>query len=94
MIEEIIRVSKEEKYYEEVHPIVTQLKTKLEQEKEKDLLKFKEEISHYLANEIVARYYFQKGRIINQLSYDPDIKMAKQILTDTVRYKSILTGKK
>lgn len=94
LIEEIIRVSKEEKYYEEVHPIVTQLKTKLEQEKEKDLLKFKEEISHYLANEIVARYYFQKGRIINQLSYDPDIKMAKQILTDTVRYKSILTGKK
>lgn len=94
LLEEIIKVSKEEKYYDEVAPIVNQLKTKLEEEKEKDLFKFKEEISQYLANEIVARYYFQKGRIINQLSYDPDLKMAKQIVTDTVRYKSILTGKK
>jgi carboxyl-terminal processing protease len=94
LLEELITVAKQEKYYEEVNPLIEQLKTKIVQEKEKDLLKFKEEISQYLANEIVARYYFQQGRIINQLSYDPDIKMAKQILMDSVRYKSILTGKK
>lgn len=94
LLEELITVAKQEKYYEEVNPLIEQLKTKIVQEKEKDLLKFKEEISQYLANEIVARYYFQKGRIINQLSYDPDIKMAKQILMDSVRYKSILSGKK
>lgn len=94
LLEELITVSKQEKYYEEVNPLIEQLKSKIVQEKEKDLLKFKEEISQYLANEIVARYYFQKGRIINQLSYDPDIKMAKQILMDSVRYKSILSGKK
>lgn len=94
LLEELITVSKQEKYYEEVNPLIEQLKSKIVQEKEKDLLKFKEEISQYLANEIVARYYFQKGRIINQLSYDPDIKMAKQILMDSVRYKSILSDKK
>lgn len=94
LLEELITVSKQEKYYEEVNPLIEQLKTKIVQEKEKDLLKFKEEVSQYLANEIVARYYFQKGRIINQLSYDPDIKMAKQILMDSVRYKSILSDKK
>lgn len=94
LLEELITVSKQEKYYEEVNLLIEQLKSKIVQEKEKDLLKFKEEISQYLANEIVARYYFQKGRIINQLSYDPDIKMAKQILMDSVRYKSILSGKK
>jgi carboxyl-terminal processing protease len=94
LLEELITVSKQEKYYEEMNPLIEQLKSKIVQEKEKDLLKFKEEISQYLANEIVARYYFQKGRIINQLSYDPDIKMAKQILMDSVRYKSILSDKK
>ena len=44
----------------------------------------------YLASEIAVRYYYQKGRIINQLSIDPDIITAKEILHDKNRYNSIL----
>jgi carboxyl-terminal processing protease len=94
LLEEIISVAKEEKYYGALQSNLDLLKSKIEQEKLNDLIKFKEEISQFLANEIVSRYYYQKGRIVNQLSYDPDIKEAIKVITDTERYKSILTGKK
>ena len=66
----------------------------LEKEKQEDLTRYKDEISKYLASEIVVRYYYQKGRIINMLSEDKDIAVAKEILLDKARYNSILSPKK
>jgi carboxyl-terminal processing protease len=94
ILAELILAAKEDHYFEAIQPQLDLLKTKIEQEKMNDLIKFKEEISQFLANEIVSRYYYQKGRIINQLSYDPDIKAAIKIITDNNQYNSILNGKK
>lgn len=94
LLEELIIAAKEDHYFEAIQPQLDLLKSKIEQEKMNDLLKFKEEISQFLANEIVSRYYYQKGRIINQLSYDPDIKAAIKIITDQNQYNSILNSKK
>ena len=66
----------------------------MEEAKEQDLNKYKNEISKYLASEIVVRYYYQKGRIMNMLSDDNDIAVAKSILKDQNRYKSLLSPKK
>jgi len=93
MLENLKEVAISEKYYAEIEPLFIQLKTTLEKEKGNDLVKYQEEISQYLAVEIVGRYYYQKGKIINQLSKDPDIKVATEVLLDTKRYKSILSGK-
>jgi len=93
MLEGLREVAIQEKYYSNIEPIFNQLKTTIEQEKGKDLIKYQDEISQYLAVEIVARYYYQKGKIVNQLSIDPDIKVAKEILLDSSKYKSILSGK-
>ena len=65
-----------------------------EQEKLEDLTRYKKEISQYLASEIAVRYYYQKGRIMNMLSEDNDIAVAKAILKDHNRYQSILSPKK
>ncbi|MBP1673646.1 MAG: C-terminal processing peptidase [Bacteroidetes bacterium] len=94
ILAELILAAKEDHYFEAIQPQLDLLKTKIEQEKMNDLLKFKEEISQFLANEIVSRYYYQKGRIVNQLSYDPDIKAAIKIITDSNQYNTILNGKK
>ncbi len=94
ILAELILAAKEDHYFEAIQPQLDLLKTKIEQEKMNDLIKFKEEISQFLANEIVSRYYYQKGRIINQLSYDPDIKAAIKIITDQNQYNSILNSKK
>ena len=62
------------------------------QHKKKDLMENKPEISDYLQQEIVSRYYYQKGRIESALSDDIELKSATKVLKDTVTYTAILDG--
>ena len=43
--------------------------------------------------EILKRYYYQKGSIIQQLKDDPDLKEALKVLSDTEKYHSLLSPK-
>ena len=43
--------------------------------------------------EILKRYYYQKGSIIQQLKDDPDLKEALKVLGDTEKYHSLLSPK-
>lgn len=94
LLEELKKAAEDDKVFKNIEAYYNQLKSKLEEEKSQDLQKFKDEISKYLASEIVVRYYYQKGRILNLLSDDKDIAVAKSILKDQARYKSILSPKK
>lgn len=93
LLEELKKTAEDDKVFKNIEAYYNQLKSKLEEEKSQDLQKFKDEISKYLASEIVVRYYYQKGRILNLLSDDKDIAVAKSILKDQARYKSILSPK-
>lgn len=93
LLEELKKAAEDDKVFKNIEVYYNQLKSKLEEEKSQDLQKFKDEISKYLASEIVVRYYYQKGRILNLLSDDKDIAVAKSILKDQARYKSILSPK-
>ena len=55
-----------------------------------ELPKNKEEIKSVLESDIVARYYFRRGVVQQQLKADKDLKTALEILTDTKRYESLL----
>lgn len=55
-----------------------------------ELPKNKEEIKSVLESDIVARYYFRRGVVQQQLKTDKDLKTALEILTDTERYESLL----
>ncbi len=94
MLDELKKSAEYDKVFHEIEPYYEQLKQKLEQEKSQDLYKYKDEISLYLASEIVVRYYYQKGRIQNLLSNDHDLNVAIAILKDQARYNSILSPKK
>ena len=89
-MKELKETAEDEKYFSQIEPLYNQLEEQIAKDKEKDLITYKKEISEYLASEIVVRYYHQKGRIANQLSIDPDIQTAKEILNDLPRYRSIL----
>lgn len=52
--------------------------------------KNKEEIKSVLESDIVARYYFRRGVVRQQLKADKDLKTALEILADTERYESLL----
>ena len=94
MLQELKEVAQSEKYFTAIESIYNEMITKIENEKSNDIYKFKNELSDFIANEIVVRYYFQKGRIENQLKSDPDVAKAIEILLTPNLYKSILSNKK
>ena len=94
LLEELKKAATEEKYFSAIESLHKEMTDIIAKEKTMDLIKFKDEISQYLGSEIAVRYYFQKGRIMNSLTSDPDVKYAKDILLDQPRYKAILSGKK
>ena len=63
---------------------------KINQVKENDIDNNRLEISEFLADEIVSRYYYQKGRIIQQLKDDPYIIESLRIFNDLDEYNMIL----
>jgi carboxyl-terminal processing protease len=64
--------------------------SKVTPSKARDLDKFKEEITQMIENEIVSRYYFQKGRTVNSFRYDNVLLKAKEILINSNEYNTIL----
>jgi len=63
---------------------------KISPDPEKDLDKYRIEIAEMLENEIVSRYYFQKGRTINSFEHDPAVIKAIQTAMDNNSYNAIL----
>lgn len=79
-LSELIKTAKEEKYFEVAGDEFKSLEAKLKPDLDKDLKLFRKEISELLKDEIVGRYYYQKGAIRATLKDDSDILKAKEIL--------------
>ncbi len=92
--EEALKKMKEtaekEGYFNEVKSEYDAMLQKVTPSKERDLEKFKEEISEMLENEIASRFYYQKGRTINSFRYDRVLLKAKEVLTNSTEYNTIL----
>lgn len=55
-----------------------------------ELQRNKKDICRYLEDEIVRRYYYQEGGILQQLKDDPDMEKALEVLADRATYNDIL----
>ena len=84
--------AKKEKYFKYADKEYAELEAILVLDKSDDLMKFKDEIKEILENEIISRYYYQKGRIISSLSKDPSISKAIEVLENKETYTGILNG--
>lgn len=86
-----LRVAAEkDKYLKDVEEQLNSLEKTLTPNKAEAMQRFQDEISMILENEIVARYSFQKGRIINSLSEDKFISEAIKLLNERSEYNRIL----
>ncbi|MDF7814675.1 S41 family peptidase [Hymenobacter sp. YC55] len=81
---------KEEKHYDDVKTELEAMRRKVSTNKSNDLIRFKPEIKDLLEQEIVSRYYFQKGQIEATFDDDPNILMAMSVLNDPNRYAALL----
>ncbi len=66
------------------------LEEKLKPDLDRDLDLYKDIISKYLAEEIVKRYYYQKGEILQTLKNDADLEKAIEVLSDKALYDTTL----
>ncbi|RIY10282.1 S41 family peptidase [Hymenobacter rubripertinctus] len=81
---------KAEKHYDDVKTELEAMRRKVTTNKANDLTRFKPEIREMLEQEIVSRYYFQKGSIEASFDDDPNILMALNVLNDQPRYTALL----
>lgn len=81
-----------ENYFDAIEMEYNSLKSKVLHDKSEDLTTYKDEIKIILKDEIVSRYYFQKGRIVAALSDDPEITKAIEVLQGSATYLAILDG--
>jgi carboxyl-terminal processing protease len=91
-LEDLRKDSEKEHYFNAIKSEYDALKKQMENDKKSDLTKFKSQISDLIKQEIVSRYYYQKGKIIASLDTDKDIARAINTLVDQNLYKSVLAG--
>lgn len=88
---ELIELAETE--YAEFKVDLEELHNKLMSYKEDDLHKYQSQISELILSELMARYYYQEGRIIASLEGDVVLDQAIELLHDKERYQGILSGK-
>jgi len=91
-LEKLKEAAEKENYYASISTELEALEKILNHNKDEDLLTHKEIISEILTIEIVARYYYQKGKVIASLKSDPEVKKAIELIEEKQNYGSILSG--
>lgn len=89
-LKQMKETAEKEGFYDELESEYEALMNKVVPSKERDLDKFEKEIRIILENEIVSRYYFQKGRAQYNFVDDDYVKKAVEILQNKSEYDTIL----
>lgn len=90
VLKKMKKIAEEEGYYEDSKAEYEALFKKVTPSKQRDLEKFNAEIKELLENEIVSRYYYQKGRAEHAFRDDNFVDKAKEILQNKTTYNTIL----
>ena len=83
-----------EGYTEATKTEIEKLESTLQHNLDHDLSFFAKDVKRLIADEIVKRYYSQKGGIIYSLRDDTDVAESLSLLKDLKRYREILQPKK
>lgn len=91
ILEQLEKAAKTEGYLnDEVQAQLDTLKVMLRHDLDHDLDLNRATISEYLASEILQRYYFERGAIIEALKHDRELDSVAAVLNTPARYKAIL----
>ncbi len=90
MLDSFKEKAKKENYLDAVKQELEKLREKYHHDKGLDLDKHRAMVSQALKEEIVSRYFFQKGRIEASLSSDVQVKQALELLAQPARYQQYL----
>lgn len=81
---------KAETYYSELEDEFEKIHLQMKKAKANSFSRYKEEIIDMIEEEIMTRYYYQKGRYVQKLRNDEEIQAAIDLLKNEKRYHDIL----
>ena len=84
-------VAELEGYLTEDSAAFVALEARLKPDLDRDLDRYKEDIKKLIATEIVKRYYYQEGELIESLKDDKTLQKALEVLADRELYKKTLS---
>ncbi|MDO7613227.1 MAG: S41 family peptidase [Crocinitomicaceae bacterium] len=87
---EIKEILQKDSIYSDVQAAFSNLEKIVKTDLLKDLERYKTEIAPLIENEIVARFYFQKGKTVHSFSFSDVIKESRRILKTPSEYAKIL----
>ncbi len=91
-LEDLKKRAEEEKYFEAIKAAYETMKQSLKRDKQADIEKNSVEIISLLEEEIVKRYFYQRGRTEASFNHDEDILEAMKLFADPNQYQKILQG--
>jgi carboxyl-terminal processing protease len=91
-LDSCITIAKTEGVYSQLKIAFDNLFNKIQSEKKSDLEKNLKLIKEALEEEIVSRYYYEKGKIQLRLKRDRDVQEAIKLFADEKKFKSLLSA--
>ena len=89
-LDDLRKMMEFEGYYEDATDEFKALEQKLTHNMERDFDRRRDDIIELMEQEIVKRYYYQRGSVQQALRRDDDLKRAKEILAQPDEYRRIL----
>lgn len=89
-LSELTREAGREKYYPELKPQLDQIRARIEENKRNELMLYKDEIKKILEEDIIARYYLERGSVESGFKYDHELKKACEVLLNKPQYAKLL----
>ena len=91
MLKKLKEMAEFEGYLENASDEFSALEKKLQHNLDLELDRFAKDIKPLIAEEIVKRYYFERGAVQETLKDDADLKKALEMLQNPEEYKKVLT---
>ena len=92
MLKSLKEIADFEGYMTEAAEEFKALEKKLNHNLDRDLDYFAKPIKEYISQEIVTRYFYQRGAAMERLKDDTDLEEAIKVLQNPVRYREILSA--
>lgn len=92
VLKNLKEVAEFEGYMDEAAEEFKALEKKLNHNLDRDLDVFAKPIKEYISQEIVTRYFYLRGAVMERLKDDDDLNKAIEVLTDTKQYDQILSA--
>ncbi|WP_417127907.1 S41 family peptidase [Phocaeicola sp.] len=92
MLKSLKEMAEFEGYMTEAAEEFKALEKKLNHNLDRDLDYFAKPIKEYISQEIVTRYFYQRGAVMERLKDDTDLEEAIKVLQNPVSYREILSA--